>query len=352
MRLQLDMHRLTRDRFYSTGIGFGYYTAYASYNAKNANAVQDSIIICMCNSLFEIACGFAIFCVVGFLGMTPENTGAVGSFTLGFITLPEALAQLPGAQVWSVIFFFTLFMLAVSSAFVQIDLVITTLCDTDRGQRVPRVYISTTVIVIAFLVSIIYCTEFGSPLLDAIDANTNNVMLPFVVFSECYGATVLYRMVDVVGQTGWPAVLTHQFGFLGGMAVGLTLAHTVSIPGGIAAGFGLFFVCFFASAAIAKTPDHPAPGFWGKNRLLSSAWWLAFYSVRLLPSFAFLTASDANFHQRANNFATTSTSQSPKARTGPWSGPGPSVSATSPAPSSPSSSPSPTRPSSPFDPIH
>lgn len=267
--------------------------------------MQDSIVICMCNSLFEISCGFAVFCVVGFLGMTPAIDGPVGSFTLGFITLPAALAQLPGAQVWSAIFFFTLFMLAVSSAFVQIDLVITTLCDTDRGQRIPRVYISTTVIVISFLVSMIYCTEFGSPLLDAIDANTNDVMLPFVVFSECYGATILYRVVDVVGQCGLPAVMVHQLGYLGGMAFGLTLAHTVSIPGGIGAGFGLFFVCVIISTLMAKTPDLRAPGFCGKSPILSRLWWLAFYSVRYLhrPRLRHILTTS-----RATNSAATSTS--------------------------------------------
>jgi solute carrier family 6 GABA transporter-like protein 1 len=265
--------------FYSTGVGFGYYTAYASYNAQNANAVQDSVLICCCNSLFEIACALAIFCIVGFLGMTPENTGRVGSFSLGFITLPEGLAQMPGAQVWSVIFFFTLFMLAVSSAFVQIDCVITTLCDTDRGQRIKRVYISTTVIFIAFLISMIYNTEFGSPLLDAIDLNTNNIALPVVVFSECYAATVIYRSIDVIGQTGLVAFIVHQFGFLGGMALGLVLAHAVSIPAGIGAGFGLYFACFAISVLGAKTPDSIAPRFWGRNVFLSRAWWLAFYSV-------------------------------------------------------------------------
>jgi solute carrier family 6 GABA transporter-like protein 1 len=111
-------------------------------------------------------------------------------------------------------------------------------------------------------------------------------MLPFVVFSECYGATVLYRVVDVVGQTGWLAVIIHQIGYLGGMALGLTLAHTVSIPGGIGAGFGLFFLCFFASALVGKIPDHRAPGFWSKSPILSRMWWLAFYSVRRHHFFA------------------------------------------------------------------
>ncbi|KAF7192485.1 Sodium- and chloride-dependent GABA transporter 1 [Pseudocercospora fuligena] len=264
--------------FYSTGVGFGYYTAYASYNAQNANAVQDAILICCCNSIFEIACGFAVFSIVGFLGMTYANTGRVGSFVLGFITLPEGLAQMPGAQVWSVIFFFTLFMLAVSSAFVMLDTVVSVLCDTDRGRKMPRVYIVTACTVVAFLVSMIYNTEFGPQLLDAVDMNTNNLVLPFVVFSECYGATVIYRAVDVIGQVGVPAFVVNQVGFIGGLATGLAIAHNVSVDGGVGAGFGLFFLCTLISVLIAKTPDSIAPGFWSRNAFFCRFWWLAFYS--------------------------------------------------------------------------
>lgn len=51
--------------FYSTGVGFGYYTAYASYNAVNANPAADALIIACSNSLYEITAGFAVFGIVG-----------------------------------------------------------------------------------------------------------------------------------------------------------------------------------------------------------------------------------------------------------------------------------------------
>ncbi|PPJ56543.1 hypothetical protein CBER1_03909 [Cercospora berteroae] len=264
--------------FYSTGVGFGYYTAYASYNANNANAVQDAVLICCCNSLFEISCGFAVFTIVGFMGLTPEVQGRVGSFVLGFITLPEGLAQLPAAQFWSVVFFFTLFLLAVSSAFVQLDTVVSILCDTDRGRKMPRVYVVTACTVTAFLVSMIYKTQFGPQLLDAIDMNTNNIVLPFVVFAECYGATVIYRSQDVIGQVGLLSFVIHQIGFLGGHFLGLIIAHMVSIPGGAGAGFGFFFLMVILSSLIGKIPDSKPPGFWGRNAFLARLWWLAFYS--------------------------------------------------------------------------
>lgn len=269
--------------FYSTGVGFGYYTAYASYNAANANAAQDAVIIACCNSIFEIAAGFAVFSVVGYLGITPASYGTVGSFSLGFITLPAGLAQMPGAQAWSVIFFFTLFMLAVSSAFVLHDVLVTCIADTDWGRKTPRIYITTGSVIIAFLISLIYTTEFGPGLLDAIDGNTNNLVLPATVFAECYGATVIYRCIDVFGQVGIPAFVVHQIGFVGGMVLGLILAHLVSVNAGLGAGFGLFAALAVVSVLIAKTPDSKPPGFWGRNQYSSRLWWLAFYSVSPIP---------------------------------------------------------------------
>ena len=78
---------------------------------------------------------------------------------------------------------------------------------------------------------------------------------------------------------GVPAFAVHQFGFLGGMFLGLVLAHNASIAAGIGVGFGLFFGMTALSVFIAQSPDSKAPGFWGGNVYLQRLWWLAFYSV-------------------------------------------------------------------------
>ena len=53
--------------FFSTGIGFGYFTSYASYNQKHSNAVMDAILICGSNVLFENFAAFAIFGIIAFI---------------------------------------------------------------------------------------------------------------------------------------------------------------------------------------------------------------------------------------------------------------------------------------------
>ncbi|CZT23802.1 related to sodium-neurotransmitter symporter [Ramularia collo-cygni] len=76
--------------FFSTGVGFGYFTSYASYNQKHSNAVMDAFLICGSNVLFENFAAFSVFGVVGFLRMWPQDGVRLGAFVVGFLTLPEA----------------------------------------------------------------------------------------------------------------------------------------------------------------------------------------------------------------------------------------------------------------------
>merc|ERR1712072_1646121 len=162
--------------FYSTGVGFGYFQAYASYNSKNADAMQDSFIICLCNATFEFVAAFAVFGVVGYLGLQPGEE-ELGSFSLGFLTFPVAIEQMPGAPVWAVLFFLTLMLLGISSSFAMLDAVVTLLCNSSLGRKVSHFKIATGVVIFSFLLSLMYDTEFGYALLTAIDAQVNNIVL-------------------------------------------------------------------------------------------------------------------------------------------------------------------------------
>lgn len=264
--------------FFSTGIGFGYFTSYASYNSKYSNAVMDALLICGSNVLFENFAAFAVFGVVGYLEKWPSPGERLGAFVVGFLTLPEAVLHMPGANFWAILLFFTLVVLGFSSAFVMLDAVAT--LAVDAGLKFSRPVIVTTLTLISFLLCLPYCTEFGFYLLDGIDRWINNVALIFVVWSELISATVVYRWTDVVSQVGRPAFLIYNFGYFGGQIAGVAVAHGTGIPWtGATAGFGLYFLCAFLSVALARLPDSEAPSFWNKNAILAKFWYLALYSV-------------------------------------------------------------------------
>lgn len=286
--------------FFSTGVGFGYFSSYASYNQKHSNAVMDSCLIVGSNVLFEGFAAFAAFGVVGYLDMMPVPGERIGSFTIGFLTLPTAITTLPGQNFWAFALFFTLMVLGYSSAFAMLDAVVTLVMDTNIKMR--REWVVTGLVIISFLVSLPYCTEFGYALLTGVDRWINDVALVFVVFGECAFSTTFYRWRDVAGQVGTPAFIIWNLGYYGGMVLGVAIAHAVRPEAGAGVGFGLFIAGSVMSAIIGKTPDSVPPALefteekgsirrtigrssaLGRvfgNVYLSRFWYLAFYSVCL-----------------------------------------------------------------------
>jgi solute carrier family 6 GABA transporter-like protein 1 len=248
---------------------------------------MDAILICGSNVLFENFAAFAVFGVVGFLERWPQDGVRLGAFVVGFLTLPEAVLQMPGANFWAFLLFFTLIVLGFSSAFVMLDVVATVIIDSGL-TKLRREWIVTILTLLCFLMCLPYCTEFGYYLLDGIDRWVNNVVLIFVVWSEVMSATTVYRWQDVAAETGKLSFYIYNFGYIGGQILGVGVAHATSSPGaGVGAGVGLWFVCSIVVMVIGKTPTRSklnAP-FWSKNKItlllrdgIDRFYYVAFYS--------------------------------------------------------------------------
>jgi solute carrier family 6 GABA transporter-like protein 1 len=269
--------------FFSIGVGFGYFTTYSSFNPRFAHAVQDTLIIAFSNSLYEVIAGFVVFSIVGFLGMTPEKDGkSLSTFTVGFLTYPLALAEMPGSNFFSVIWFLTIALLGLSSAVALIESFITVVNESTFGAKPPRWLIATVLTIMSFLISLVYCTKFGFWFLDAVDTWVNDVSLPLSVWSEIVSVSILYRYTDVVSQVGFFAYLAYALTYVLSMFLGVVVGHAVSPEAGAGVGFGIFVFGTLASVLLAKTPDSISPSFWAKNKWLSKLWWLGLYSTNQL----------------------------------------------------------------------
>lgn len=302
--------------FFSIGLGMGYFTSYASYNNQHQNVVQDVLIIIVCNSLYEIVGCFAVFGIIGFLQQFPQpGDDPIGSFAIAFLTYPAGVAEMPGAQFWSFLFLFTTMVLGFSSAFALQDTLVTMIMDGEFASNWNRIYVSSISVVISFLISLIFCTDFGYYLLDAVDSWINNMSLIFVVWCECIAATTIYRHKDVVGLLGWPAYIVFNVGYIGGQLFGCVVGHAVSPAAGAGMAFGLFFVCLVVSLFVARHPDWAPPRFWKKNVWLEKTYYLGIYSVSHPDGNQSECLSDEVV--RACNSHATSTSLWPPARTGP-----------------------------------
>ncbi|KAJ4380188.1 hypothetical protein N0V86_004497 [Didymella sp. IMI 355093] len=221
---------------------------------------------------FSIGVGF------GYLGLDPADGQSLGTFVTGFITYLEALAQVAGAPFFSVVFFFTLFLLGLTSAFSLLEVMTTLILDTNWGSRIPRWIVCTGVTVASALISLIYCTGFGLQALDAVDTYVNNVALFFVVWCECFAATSVYRCKDIADQVGWIGYLVYTLGFVSAQILGIGISYATTPEIGAGVGFAIYGASAIAGTLLAKTPRILAPRFWGNRSLLSRFWYLAFYS--------------------------------------------------------------------------
>jgi solute carrier family 6 GABA transporter-like protein 1 len=268
--------------FYSTGVGFGFYTAYASYNSQFANAAQDAVLLACTNAVLEASLAFAAFGIVGFMDLQPDPENPMGSYGLGFMTYPEAFNQMPGSNFWSALFFLTLAIVGVSSTFVMLDAVMTLIMDSSFAKRWrwSRAWICTVLVFVVFLLSLPNCTRFGYFYLEGMDQWINNVGLVFAVWAECVSATTIYRFEDAVSQVGMPAFATYNAAFFGAQLLSLVVGHSISVPAGAGVGFGVFAVGSVIAVVISKTPDvQPNARLFKKGRIPSIIYYLVFYSV-------------------------------------------------------------------------
>jgi SNF family Na+-dependent transporter len=101
--------------FFSLSVGFGIIMTYASYLSRDDDVVLSGLAATSANEFCEVALGglITIPAAVAFLGAA----GAVGStFALGFNVLPMVFASMPAGSFFGFLFFFLLFLAAVTSS--------------------------------------------------------------------------------------------------------------------------------------------------------------------------------------------------------------------------------------------
>jgi SNF family Na+-dependent transporter len=101
--------------FFSLSVGFGIIMTYASYLNKQDDVILSGLAACSANEFCEVALGglITIPAAVAFLGAA----GAVGgTFALGFNVLPMVFDSMPAGGLFGFIFFFLLFLAAVTSS--------------------------------------------------------------------------------------------------------------------------------------------------------------------------------------------------------------------------------------------
>jgi SNF family Na+-dependent transporter len=102
--------------FFSLSVGFGVIINYASYLKKKDDVVLSGLTASSANEFCEVGLGGLITVPAAFVFLGAAGIMGQGTFGLGFNVLPEVFARMPGGQFFATIFFFLLFLAAITSS--------------------------------------------------------------------------------------------------------------------------------------------------------------------------------------------------------------------------------------------
>ena len=165
--------------FFSLSVGFGIIFTYASYVNRGENVVKMSVQTAMADTLFAILAGVAIMPAVFSFGISPsQGPGLV------FVTLPYVFAQIPFGGVLAILFFFVLFIAAITSSISLLEVIVAYVIEEFKWKR--------SVAVVSVLALIIFLGAFcslsqgvladvkilGNNIFDSFDKFTANILIP------------------------------------------------------------------------------------------------------------------------------------------------------------------------------
>ncbi len=102
--------------FFSLSVGFGVIITYASYLRRKDDVVLSGLAATSANEFAEVALGGLITLPAGVAFLGIAGVAGQGTFGLGFHVLPLVFSEMPGGQVFGFLFFFLLFLAAVTSS--------------------------------------------------------------------------------------------------------------------------------------------------------------------------------------------------------------------------------------------
>ncbi|TRY91192.1 hypothetical protein DNTS_013738 [Danionella cerebrum] len=122
-----------------------------------------------------------------FLDQSASGTG------LAFMVFTEAVLEMPGSQVWAVLFFIMLFSLGLSSMFGNMEGVLTPLLDLKiLPPWVPKEICTAGICLISFLMALIFTLASGNYWLEIFNGYVGSIPLLIVAFFEIIAVVCFY----------------------------------------------------------------------------------------------------------------------------------------------------------------
>ncbi|KAH3775173.1 creatine transporter-like [Dreissena polymorpha] len=203
---------------YTLGPGWGTIPMIASENSFHGNTIKYSILATLCDFLSAVFNGLICFSILGVMahdsGLDLENTVTSG-LSLGFTVYPTAFTYFPLPQLWSAIFFINLIFVGLDAQVLSTQTLMNCLQDLCPtwfvGKR--RLILVVLINILAFLVSIPFCTRGGMYIFQLLDWYAAAWTLLFVCLVECivfswvYGSSRISRDLEIMLGRPMPVIL-------------------------------------------------------------------------------------------------------------------------------------------------
>ncbi len=196
--------------FFSLTVGFGAIMTYASYLKRNDDIVLSSVTSCSANEFCEVCLGgmITVPAAVAFFGISGVMGAGLSLFDLGFKVLPLFFAQIPLGWVFGFMFFFLLFLAAVTSSLSMLQ---PSMAFIEEAVRIKRKFSTLLLGVIAFFISgfVLYFSE-NLKAMDTFDFWMGQVAIYFfaivqtILFAWHFGAERGMRLANIGAQIRLP----------------------------------------------------------------------------------------------------------------------------------------------------
>lgn len=203
--LTIDFSSFNRDTlvaaigqaFFSLSLGMGIMMTYGSYLPKEENLVKSASWICVLDTLAATLAAFAIVPVV-YATLGHDGLGMGGAFA--FIALPSVFDSIPGGTIVGAVFFFLLFLAALTSAISIMESCIAFVTEEFRISRAKAVAVlALPLLVLGCLYSLSQVSDRGLnmpwfdfangvqmlPINAVMEKFTDNLMIPLNALLTC-----------------------------------------------------------------------------------------------------------------------------------------------------------------------
>lgn len=201
--------------FFTLSLGMGAIATYASYVKRNEDVVKAGLWTAGLNEFIEVVIGASIaipaaFAVFGALAV-PE-LAKEGTFRIGFMSMPAILMSLPLGSLLSAVWFFLLFIAALTSSLALTQPLVALLEDEMRWSHSKAVNVSMLVVSAGAFLS-----AFVPGFIDDVDFWAGTFMLLFfglleiIIFVWIFGVNNFHRELNTNSFIKIPKTLVYFF---------------------------------------------------------------------------------------------------------------------------------------------